>query len=185
MEIVYFPELQTSWGVQWRTAMRFDLSWSNTSMIIILIRYVPVYFWNFTFYFSCNRTTHQTHAGVSLSLVAYLLSGVVQGSVRPTGIDHVGFTIFIDHLANLFEQCGIRFKFFSLHRSAIRCPKMNCWQLTKVVKWLYILRKFVMQMQKMDWQALLIKEGDLDKYLERMARKGVWGDGIMIEAAAL
>ena len=40
-------------------------------------------------------------------------------------------------------------------------------------------------MQKMDWQALLIKEGGLDKYLERMARKGVWGDGIMIEAAAL
>jgi len=42
-----------------------------------------------------------------------------------------------------------------------------------------------MQMQKMDWQALLIKEGGLDKYLERMARKEVWGDGIMIEAAAL
>ena len=81
-------------------------------------------------YFSCNRTTHQTHAGVSM--VAYLLSGIVQGSARPTGINHVGFIIFIDHLANLFEQCGIRFKFFSLHRSAIRCPKMDCWQLTKV-----------------------------------------------------
>jgi len=40
-------------------------------------------------------------------------------------------------------------------------------------------------MDKVDWQALLIKEGGLENYQERMAHSGVWGDGIMLEAAAL
>jgi len=47
--------------------------------------------------------------GTSLSSVAHLLSGVVQGS----GIGPIAFIIYIDHLVKLTEQSGIHVKVFA------------------------------------------------------------------------
>jgi len=53
--------------------------------------------------------THQTRVGLSLSAVAELLSGVVQGS----SIAPMLFLIYIDDLAKWLESHGITAKLFA------------------------------------------------------------------------
>ena len=53
--------------------------------------------------------THQTRIGCSLSEIAELLSGVVQGS----GLGLVLFLVFIDGLAKVLESIGVVTKFFA------------------------------------------------------------------------
>jgi len=55
-----------------------------------------------------NRT-HQTRVGQCLSVIANLLSGVVQGS----GIGSVLFLVYIDELAKLLKSHGIIVKLFA------------------------------------------------------------------------
>jgi len=65
-----------------------------------LLRWLTEYF---------TGCTHQTRVGFSMSDVAELLSGVVQGS----GIGPFMFLIYIDDLAKLLESHGITAKFFA------------------------------------------------------------------------
>jgi len=58
--------------------------------------------------FLCNRS-HQTRVGMSLSVVAELISGIVQGS----GIGPFLFLIYINDLINHLEKIGACLKLFA------------------------------------------------------------------------
>jgi len=56
-----------------------------------------------------TRRTHQTRVGSSVSEIADLLSGVVQGN----GLGPLLFLVFVDGLAKALESVGVVTKFFA------------------------------------------------------------------------
>ena len=55
-----------------------------------------------------NRT-HQTEVGTSLSVIAALISGVIQGS----GIGPIMFVMYVDDFAKLIEQINVTVNLFA------------------------------------------------------------------------
>ena len=97
-----------------------------------------------------NRT-HRTKVGYTLSSIAELMSGVVQGS----GIGPTAFLIFLDNLAKKLESQGVQLKIFAddvkVYLSVCNSGTASCAKLYPWMSYWLAVSNIHKQVQRFDY----------------------------------